>query len=294
MEQEEILSPHDERLSNQTVDSPRYVGLWDVELLAQGVFQLHSCSCWGKPGGDQWKYGAYCMIWHGWSVIADLDGYMDFKAGIGMLSCCYCIEQHSQNTHLYMSIPLVVALVQSYYPTCLVKRAWLSIYTKGKKVNSRAVEQLLAPHSLIPTQVSHFIRIFIGPNIVTIFSLRLSQDGFNYHTMMVVGFMHEIELGVWKNVLTHLLWIIQASGTQVESDFNSWQANKTLKLTPASHVIYFFTGFILSHSLDPQQCTASATMFQRWSIWQQETMKIFFKWVQSNIESMSWLFESWC
>ena len=50
----------------------------------------------------------------------------------------------------------------------LVKRAWLSIYTKGKKVNSRAVEQLLAPHSLVPTQVSHCIRTFIGPNIVIV------------------------------------------------------------------------------------------------------------------------------
>ena len=117
LKQEEIRSPHNERLSNQTVDSPRDVGPWDVELPARGVLQSHPCSWWGKPHGDRWVYSAYCMVWHGWSVVADLDGYVDLEAGIGMLSHCYCIEQHSQITHLYTSIPLVVALVQSYYPT---------------------------------------------------------------------------------------------------------------------------------------------------------------------------------
>ncbi|EUC58746.1 hypothetical protein RSOL_274000 [Rhizoctonia solani AG-3 Rhs1AP] len=85
--------------------------------------------------------------------------------------------------------------------------AWNLIYSKGKKLGSKFVEQLLEPQSLVPTKNA--------------FSLRLHQHGFDYHKMMVVDFMHDIELGVWKNAFTHLVRIIQASGSQVESEFNT-------------------------------------------------------------------------
>ncbi|CUA77715.1 putative ubiquitin carboxyl-terminal hydrolase FAF-Y [Rhizoctonia solani] len=90
---------------------------------------------------------------------------------------------------------------------CRIESARTLIYSNGKKLNSKFVEQLLEPQSLVPTKNA--------------FSLCLREHGFDYHRMMVVDFMHDIELGVWKNILTHLIRIIQASGAQVEGEFNT-------------------------------------------------------------------------
>jgi hypothetical protein len=43
------------------------------------------------------------------------------------------------------------------------------------------------------------------------FSTRLSHFDFNLYPMLVVDLMHEFEQGVWKNLFTHLLRILQAS-----------------------------------------------------------------------------------
>jgi hypothetical protein len=43
------------------------------------------------------------------------------------------------------------------------------------------------------------------------FSTRLSRFDFNSYPMLVVDLMHEFEQGVWKNLFTHLLRILQAS-----------------------------------------------------------------------------------
>jgi len=37
--------------------------------------------------------------------------------------------------------------------------------------------------------------------------------GFNYYVMFVVDFLHEFELGVWKAVLSHLIRILYAIGS---------------------------------------------------------------------------------
>ena len=41
------------------------------------------------------------------------------------------------------------------------------------------------------------------------FTERLGND-FNLHQMLVVDFMHEFELGVWKNLFTHLIRLLYA------------------------------------------------------------------------------------
>jgi hypothetical protein len=38
--------------------------------------------------------------------------------------------------------------------------------------------------------------------------------------MLVVDLLHEFELGVWKAVLTHLLRILYANGSNSIQDFN--------------------------------------------------------------------------
>lgn len=52
------------------------------------------------------------------------------------------------------------------------------------------------------------------------FSARLSKYGFNFFPMLVVDLLHEFELGVWKAVLTHLLRILYANGSNSIQDFN--------------------------------------------------------------------------
>jgi hypothetical protein len=44
------------------------------------------------------------------------------------------------------------------------------------------------------------------------FSQKLARFGFNLFNIFVVDFMHEIELGVWKELFLHLLRILHAAG----------------------------------------------------------------------------------
>ena len=39
---------------------------------------------------------------------------------------------------------------------------------------------------------------------------RLGDDDFDMSRMLVVDFMHEFELGVWKSVFTHLICLLYA------------------------------------------------------------------------------------
>ena len=48
----------------------------------------------------------------------------------------------------------------------------------------------------------------------------LSKFGFDYHSMLVVDFMHEFELGVWKALYKHLIRILFAHGGSAISAFN--------------------------------------------------------------------------
>jgi hypothetical protein len=41
---------------------------------------------------------------------------------------------------------------------------------------------------------------------------KLAKFGFNLYVMLVVDFMHEFELGVWKSLFTHLVRILIAHG----------------------------------------------------------------------------------
>ncbi|EGO28238.1 hypothetical protein SERLADRAFT_434109 [Serpula lacrymans var. lacrymans S7.9] len=62
------------------------------------------------------------------------------------------------------------------------------IYKKNYAVNSNKVNGFLMAESLVPT--------------LNAFSHRLGPLGFNVYSMFVVNFMHEVELGVWKSLLS--------------------------------------------------------------------------------------------
>ncbi|KAI0362804.1 hypothetical protein OH77DRAFT_89642 [Trametes cingulata] len=81
------------------------------------------------------------------------------------------------------------------------------IYEKGKGIGSVAVENLLKPQSLVPT--------------INAFSERLGDLLPNFYTLFVPDFLHEWELGVWKNIMIHLLRILHSEAESRVREFNS-------------------------------------------------------------------------
>ncbi|KAG6905803.1 hypothetical protein DXG01_000659 [Tephrocybe rancida] len=78
-----------------------------------------------------------------------------------------------------------------------ITRARQSIYGPlNLAVDSAAVERELKPESLVPT--------------LNAFSDRLLKFGLNYPSMFVVDLLHEIELGVFKAFIVHLLRILES------------------------------------------------------------------------------------
>ncbi|KAG6914252.1 hypothetical protein DXG01_001450 [Tephrocybe rancida] len=67
---------------------------------------------------------------------------------------------------------------------------------KNMAIDSAAVERELKPESLVPT--------------VNAFSDRLQKFGLHWPAIFAVDLLHEIELGVWKNLLIHLLRILES------------------------------------------------------------------------------------
>ncbi|KAF8595595.1 hypothetical protein BDV93DRAFT_456552, partial [Ceratobasidium sp. AG-I] len=81
------------------------------------------------------------------------------------------------------------------------------IYRDGCPINGKAVEGLLFPTSGVPTTnaFSHCLG---------------SLPGFNLYCMLVPDLMHEIVLGVWKALFSHLLHMLNCKGPDTVAEFN--------------------------------------------------------------------------
>ncbi|KAG8679254.1 hypothetical protein FRC09_019100, partial [Ceratobasidium sp. 395] len=88
----------------------------------------------------------------------------------------------------------------------LIQKAKAIIFKEQKAVDNKDVEALLQPNSWVPTENA--------------FSKRLLPLGFDFFKIFVVDLLHEIELGVWKSLLTHLLRIIHGRGADIVAEFN--------------------------------------------------------------------------
>ncbi|KAJ3531358.1 hypothetical protein NMY22_g8186 [Coprinellus aureogranulatus] len=88
-----------------------------------------------------------------------------------------------------------------------VDKARRLIY-RGKhlSVNSKPVEAILQPTSLVPTQNA--------------FSERLLPDGFNMYDMAAPDILHEVEIGVWKSLFQHLLRILEVEDAALTNVVN--------------------------------------------------------------------------
>lgn len=52
------------------------------------------------------------------------------------------------------------------------------------------------------------------------FSVTLSPFGFDFHGMLPVDLLHEVELGVWKSLLAHLIRMLHTCGVHQVQEFN--------------------------------------------------------------------------
>lgn len=99
-----------------------------------------------------------------------------------------------------------------------IKAARRIIYEANFRVNNDATETILKKESRVPTLVSNPIRCrhhthqsILFDTLQNAFSTRLAHLNFNLYPMLVVDLMHEFELGVWKNLFTHLIRMLYAS-----------------------------------------------------------------------------------
>lgn len=99
------------------------------------------------------------------------------------------------------------------------------IYNDGFGLKSAAVERLLKDCSLVATEVR-----FSNPLCLlrsshsgeqNAFSATLSDYGFDFFKMLRVNLLHEVELGLFKNVFAHLIRILEARGDQFIHEVNS-------------------------------------------------------------------------
>ncbi|KZS91947.1 hypothetical protein SISNIDRAFT_413425, partial [Sistotremastrum niveocremeum HHB9708] len=129
---------------------------------------------------------------------------------MGGCPCPRCLIRLSEvpqmGTQLDKRKRLTMARVDSERRVGHVTSARDLIYIHGLGVNSERVNALLKDESLVPTENA--------------FSKKLRQFGFNLFLMLVIDFMHEFELGVWKALLTHLIRMLYATHASTVIKFN--------------------------------------------------------------------------
>ena len=93
-----------------------------------------------------------------------------------------------------------------------VEKARAFMFKEGLAITSKSVTQTLDNHSMVATRVSLLNR---DRGLLTryqnAFSEKLSLVNQNYHSIFVVDQLHEVELGIWKSLLTHLIRMLYAS-----------------------------------------------------------------------------------
>ena len=114
-------------------------------------------------------------------------------------------------------------------------RSW--IFQRGYPVDGPQVKVKLNPTSAVPTHVgSHFstLSIYQSPDCDTqnVFSLWLFHFGFNFFFMFVPDLLHKFELGMWKHIFTHLVWILYAIGDNLVQRLNKRQVLGCVHIEP--------------------------------------------------------------
>ncbi|KAF5343015.1 hypothetical protein D9757_014587 [Collybiopsis confluens] len=154
----------------------------------------------------------YCMFPRLFTWSADYPEKM-------LLVCCKCLGIHpcgeccikKEKINLLGTVRdkitrIKLERVDSDFRRSSVERARRIIFEKGYSVSSKAVENLLGDYSWTSTRNT--------------FSTLFYEFGFNFYNIIVSDVLHEIELGVWKAVLTHLIRILTSVGSLSLEEMN--------------------------------------------------------------------------
>ncbi len=101
-------------------------------------------------------------------------------------------------------------------------RKW--IFEDGMPLTSVYIDRILGPLSLTPTRVcihAHALPQFAHMySEQSAYSIKLREHNFNFYSLFAPDFMHEVELGVWRTIFTHLMRILHAVGEDSIQTFN--------------------------------------------------------------------------
>ena len=68
------------------------------------------------------------------------------------------------------------------------------------------------------------------------FSVALSSFGFDFHKMLTVDLLHEVEIGVWKSLFTHIVRMLHACGADKVHKFDKRSGLFEMELNEHTHL----------------------------------------------------------
>ncbi|KAJ3768980.1 hypothetical protein FB446DRAFT_813657 [Lentinula raphanica] len=122
---------------------------------------------------------------------------------LGQYPCVHCLTEKNQIDQLG-TIPdrrrrEKKARIDDNWRRSSIEKVRTWIFDYGHSLASKAVDLILKPYSWVPTRNT--------------FSARFEKFGFNFYDMLVPDVLHEIELGVWKAILLHLIRMLFSIGS---------------------------------------------------------------------------------
>lgn len=147
----------------------------------------------------------------------------------GLCPCPRCLTPKAKLNLMGRHYDSVLRKTLRTYMGNLVSMARSFIYNKALPITGVAVEEVLKPRSLVPTLVRlppdtcEFPPELTKP-LQNAFCERLG-NGVNMSRMLVVDFMHEFELGVWRTLFTHTVRVLHAassSQSQLVAELDRW------------------------------------------------------------------------
>lgn len=100
-----------------------------------------------------------------------------------------------------------------------------SLYEEGYAITGDHIDGLLRDESLVPTMVAAHVSTPFQVSLRFVqntFSATLAPFGFDFHKMLTVDLLHEVELGVWKALLIHLFQMLHTCKGDKIHWFDEW------------------------------------------------------------------------
>ncbi|KAH7904408.1 hypothetical protein BJ138DRAFT_1138545 [Hygrophoropsis aurantiaca] len=140
-----------------------------------------------------------------WDTLLDDEILLACIRNMGGCPCPRCLIPLSRVPDLGMARDMAqrrtLARTDDAHRRNAISNARKLIYEQGWAVDSAPVERLLKPDSLVPT--------------ANAFSGKLTPLGVDIFVMFIVDLLHEVEIGAWKALFIHLLWILEALSTSL-------------------------------------------------------------------------------